>query len=549
MNTNNISQQCLKMMNVNITGDIVPPLWKKYLKVPNRPAANSKTHKPERIDQDAISILSELVYWQTPTVVRNEQTGHIVEIRQKFKADKIQKSYQSLGDYHGFNKRRAKEALDRLTDQLFVTREFRTIKTGDLVLSNVMFLEVISEAVDYISNTIPNTNPSYAITREGVRHLDIGGTSLEDTYTEITTEITNSCSKEQQYVSKNRNIEKEILNSKDETLEVHHTKPGQNHTKNNPLNIADPARPEQNQTQSIGSPKSGRARPRSKQDKPLGSNSDAVVGKQDTIKPDAKNFAPTKSQLLRDSVKFRRPAKKKEQPVEECPEKLKPFMDIFEKNTGRKFRGVTVTSTKSWKAIRDMLNGNYYTEAKYPDLDPKYFDYEMTENEFEQMTKQFGTMRNNASFNPRNKKPLQNITPKTFFYNEEAPFMKSYFIFCLENSLQPLAKQLQDIDPEYTEIVIAQCQNRFGWDLSNGGRNSAIRCTQRLTQFFEDNRHNLSQYDYFYGTAQNQVKELLDMLESYDAKGLSAKEAYLYSDKTYNEFFPEYLKQDSQWIG
>lgn len=190
-NKNELPEQCVKMAKVSLIGDITPPTWRKYLKIPNKPTKGSKVHRPERIDHHAITILAELSYWQRPSIIRDEATGAVIGMKKRFKNDKIQKSYADLAESHtNGNKRQVKEATDRLEDLGLIIKEFRTIKVGNILISNVLFIEVNADAVDYISNTIPTEDMSYETTKEVLHCFVTPPTPNCNTYTETTPEIT-----------------------------------------------------------------------------------------------------------------------------------------------------------------------------------------------------------------------------------------------------------------------------------------------------------------------------------------------------------------------
>lgn len=123
-----------KIGKMNWTGNVIPTNWFR-----NITFANGKPHFV------AITILAEIVYWYRPSIVRDENTGQIVE-KKKFKDDMLQRSYQSFADQFGFSKRQAKEAIDYLVQRQLIRREFRNVRsfTGT-ILNNVMFVEPIPE--------------------------------------------------------------------------------------------------------------------------------------------------------------------------------------------------------------------------------------------------------------------------------------------------------------------------------------------------------------------------------------------------------------------
>lgn len=100
----------------------------------------------------AIVLLSEIVYWYRKSVVRDPQTGEVIHAKKKFKADKLQRSYQSFADQFGFTKRQVRDAIQFLVDEQYITREFRHIKTeGGIIIPNVMFIEPVVENIRKIT--------------------------------------------------------------------------------------------------------------------------------------------------------------------------------------------------------------------------------------------------------------------------------------------------------------------------------------------------------------------------------------------------------------
>ena len=91
----------LEMKNLNIEGNVIDNGWIENLRYDNG--------KP---NMNAIMILSEIVYWYKPTLVRDEITGEVKGYKKKFKADKLQKSYEALGDRIGITKRQATACCD-----------------------------------------------------------------------------------------------------------------------------------------------------------------------------------------------------------------------------------------------------------------------------------------------------------------------------------------------------------------------------------------------------------------------------------------------------
>ena len=143
-NLTKINPVCQQMLNCRLTGNITPISWFRNIL--------TDSGKPDVV---AIILLSDITYWYTPVMTRDEHTGDVIGIQQKFQADKLQKTYQEYADIFGFSKNQIKNAIDNLCDQNLITREFRHIKTGTgLAITNVMYIEPIFENIVKISNKI-----------------------------------------------------------------------------------------------------------------------------------------------------------------------------------------------------------------------------------------------------------------------------------------------------------------------------------------------------------------------------------------------------------
>ncbi len=125
---------------LNFEGNIIPHEWYQHLKT-----SQGTPH------MTAIIILSEILYWYRPTVVRDEVTGKLLGYQQKFKGNKLQRSYQSFVDQFGFTKGQVRNAIDYLEKEGYLSREFRNITVGDLHLANVMYLEPVVANIERIS--------------------------------------------------------------------------------------------------------------------------------------------------------------------------------------------------------------------------------------------------------------------------------------------------------------------------------------------------------------------------------------------------------------
>lgn len=128
----------IQMAKFNIKGNIVDRDWFKNL-----------TYKNGKPNMNAIIILSEIVYWYRPKVVK---CGNIYKLKKKFNADMLQKSYQDLANTFNLSKRQVKSACDFLKEKGLIDIEFRDIVTSEgKKLNNVMFIALNPEKLFEIS--------------------------------------------------------------------------------------------------------------------------------------------------------------------------------------------------------------------------------------------------------------------------------------------------------------------------------------------------------------------------------------------------------------
>jgi hypothetical protein len=136
------------MQKLNFSGNIIPRTWRHWIK-----RENGKVH------HTAIDVLAELIYWYRPIEVVDEKTGNVVEWRKKFKADKLQKSYQDLSDSLGHTKRQSMAAVKWLEAKGYISTEFRHFSWG----SNILYIDIDPQVIQTVTFNIPkdpkNLNP------------------------------------------------------------------------------------------------------------------------------------------------------------------------------------------------------------------------------------------------------------------------------------------------------------------------------------------------------------------------------------------------------
>ena len=173
---------------LNLSGNIIPTIWWQRLRL-----------ESGAVDYVSVMILAEIIYWFKPTIVRNEDTGLILEIKQKFRADKLQRSYQSFADQFGLSKKQVREAFQRLTDRELITTEFRIITVNNTPLNNVLFIDVNPQKIEMLSSIDQSDIPYYPSSNTllpqkergscltGEEGLTLQGKTYTDTSTYIST--------------------------------------------------------------------------------------------------------------------------------------------------------------------------------------------------------------------------------------------------------------------------------------------------------------------------------------------------------------------------
>lgn len=171
------------MAQINFEGNILPISWFQHLTFENG--------KPDTI---SILLLSDIVYWYRPTIVRDEQTGQVLGHQKKFKADLLQKNYSDYENLFGFTRKQIRDAFVRLENLGLVKRIFRTIETSYGPKGNVMFIELYPHKLIDITHKLPpinfKVNRGIHVSEEPSTLMSTEGDVDVHIYTENTPEIT-----------------------------------------------------------------------------------------------------------------------------------------------------------------------------------------------------------------------------------------------------------------------------------------------------------------------------------------------------------------------
>ena len=177
---------------MDFQGNVIPFTW--YYSIA----------KDDKAQMLAINILADIVYWYRPMPILDEYTGNLQGFKKKFKADLLQRSYESLAQKFNCSKRQATEAIKFLETLGVIERVFRSVKKGDLIYNNVLFIKLNPEKLKeltYINivedenmeseddvSEIRGTSPEKK--RPLPQKKEIGPSENRETNTEITTKNT-----------------------------------------------------------------------------------------------------------------------------------------------------------------------------------------------------------------------------------------------------------------------------------------------------------------------------------------------------------------------
>ena len=181
-----------QMKSLNITGNVIPPIWYKVF--------NNKEIESEvsgKIRLLAINILADIVYWYRPTEIRDEKTGFVIGYKKKFKADLLQRSYDDLCQMFMCSKKDGQRAVAFLESFGVIKRVFRTLKVSGITVANVLFLQL---DVDILKSlTYPDILPYGQNSPYPKTHTSTPKNEIVHTNTENTTQISskNSFSKKE----------------------------------------------------------------------------------------------------------------------------------------------------------------------------------------------------------------------------------------------------------------------------------------------------------------------------------------------------------------
>lgn len=146
---------------LNFVGNVIPHSWFESIQ--------RNVGKPYLV---AIIMLSEIMYWYSGVVIRDENTLDVVGYEKRFKADKLQLSSKYFAEHFGFSQRQVSDAIAYLRDEGLITTELRQLDYESGTASNVQFVEPIPDTIEKI------TFRTYETSRRNLRDLSQKSTPL-----------------------------------------------------------------------------------------------------------------------------------------------------------------------------------------------------------------------------------------------------------------------------------------------------------------------------------------------------------------------------------
>lgn len=136
--------------SMHLEGTLIPHVWFLH------PRFEQDNGKPNLV---AIILMADVVYWYRATFIKSEDSGVVTEVRKKFRADRLQKTYAQWAENFGFTKRQVQDAVAFLRERNLIDVEYRTIEVGGLKYPNVPYIEPVIPVLEEVSryNVIPVT--------------------------------------------------------------------------------------------------------------------------------------------------------------------------------------------------------------------------------------------------------------------------------------------------------------------------------------------------------------------------------------------------------
>lgn len=116
---------------INFQGNLIPKSWFAHIKY--------KNIRGEYCDYLAVNILSEIVYWYRPKIIKGS-AGKTLGICKRFVGDKLRRTYESFATQFNATIKQVKSSIKLLKSLSLIELEFRTILVDGKKTPNVLYL-------------------------------------------------------------------------------------------------------------------------------------------------------------------------------------------------------------------------------------------------------------------------------------------------------------------------------------------------------------------------------------------------------------------------
>ena len=125
-----------KVGKMRFSGNVIPEVWYKTIVSSNG-----------RVNLLAINILADIVYWYRPMEIRDEMTGDVTWKKKFADDDYLQRNYSKICEKYNVSTKQAREGVIVLDTLGVVKRHFRSIETEMGKCPNVLYIELIPDAL------------------------------------------------------------------------------------------------------------------------------------------------------------------------------------------------------------------------------------------------------------------------------------------------------------------------------------------------------------------------------------------------------------------
>ncbi|QLE46464.1 hypothetical protein FD723_40340 (plasmid) [Nostoc sp. C052] len=140
---------------INFQGNLIPKSWFSHVKYTNT--------RGEYCDYLAVNILSEVVYWYRPKVIKGAR-GKVLGVCKRFSGDKLRRSYESFATQFNATIKQVKSSIRLLKSLKLIESELRTIEIDGRKIPNILYVSCnpskIAEITKYRTQKGSSSHPA-----------------------------------------------------------------------------------------------------------------------------------------------------------------------------------------------------------------------------------------------------------------------------------------------------------------------------------------------------------------------------------------------------